>query len=76
MQGSVRRADIFCGTHVQHAGAWGEPVPKTEQDFKAVAIVRHTRDVPLRFEFLGMTSEERAQIAAIISRKPKACSAR
>ena len=47
-----------------------------EQDFNAVAIVRHTSDVRSGFEFLGMTSEERAQIAAIISRKPEPSPAR
>jgi len=36
----------------------------------AVAIVRHTSSVRSGFEFLGMTSEERSQIAEIISRKP------
>jgi c-di-GMP-binding flagellar brake protein YcgR len=40
------------------------------QVLNAVAIVRHTRDVRSGFEFLGMTSEERSQIAEIISRKP------
>jgi c-di-GMP-binding flagellar brake protein YcgR len=41
-----------------------------EQVFNAVAIVRHTSTVRCGFEFLGMTSEERAQISEIISRKP------
>jgi len=39
-----------------------------EQDFNVVAIVRHTSAVRSGFEPQGMTSEERAQIAAIISR--------
>lgn len=47
-----------------------------EQDFNAVAIVRHTSDVRSGFEFLGMTSQERAQIAAIINRKPEPFPAR
>lgn len=46
-----------------------------EQNFNAVAIVRHTSDVRSGFEFLGMTSEERAQIVAIISCKPEVSSA-
>jgi hypothetical protein len=41
-----------------------------EQVFNAVAIVRHTSRVRCGFEFLGMTSEERAQISEIISCKP------
>jgi len=40
------------------------------QVLNAVAIVRHTSNVRCGFEFLGMTSEERAQITEIISRKP------
>ena len=40
------------------------------QVLNAVAIVRYTSDVRTGFEFLGMTAEERAQIAQIISRKP------
>ncbi len=41
-----------------------------EQVFNAVAIVRHTSRVRSGFEFLGMTLEERSQIAEIMSRKP------
>jgi hypothetical protein len=41
-----------------------------DRDFNAVAIVRHTSSVRSGFEFLGMTTEERAQITEIISRKP------
>ena len=40
------------------------------QVLNGVAIVRHTSNVRSGFEFLGMTSEERSQIAEIISRKP------
>ena len=39
------------------------------QVLNAVAIVGYTSDVRTGFEFLGMTAEERAQIAQIISRK-------
>jgi c-di-GMP-binding flagellar brake protein YcgR len=40
------------------------------QVLNAVAIVRHTSNVRCGFEFLGMTSEERAQITEIIGRQP------
>jgi c-di-GMP-binding flagellar brake protein YcgR len=40
--------------------------------FNAVAIVRHTSSIRSGFEFLGMTAEERAQIASIVSCKPEA----
>ena len=35
-------------------------------ELRAVAIVRHSSDVRSGFEFLGLTSEERLQIASVV----------
>jgi hypothetical protein len=58
--GAIVRGDVQVGETV------AIDFQLSEQLLKAVAIVRHTSGVHSGFEFVGLTPEERSQIASVI----------
>lgn len=58
--GAIVRGDVRVGDTV------AIDLPLSEQLVTTVAIVRHTSDVRVGFEFVGLSNEERLQIADVV----------